>query len=191
MIAEHTGNPDHSQAGASAAAAVEPIVVEVVRGERRRGAASRRTPSPSRDGEIVESRGDAAARHLLPQLGEADPGAAASSGRGRISTTPRSRSRARRTSHGRSSSTPCGSLLAKAGASEDDLECGAEPTPLEHNCSGKHAAMLLLCRARGWPSDGYRLADAPVPAGDARGGRGGCRGRARGDADRASTAAAS
>ena len=52
---------------------------------------------------------------------------------------------------------PVRSLLAKAPASEDELECGAEPTPLEHNCSGKHAAMLALCRAESWPSDGYRL----------------------------------
>ena len=43
-------------------------------------------------------------------------------------------------------------LLTKAGASEDDLE---------HNCSGKHAAMLLLCRVTGWPTDGYRLASHP------------------------------
>jgi L-asparaginase II len=53
------------------------------------------------------------------------------------------------------------SLLAKAGASEDDLECGLEPTRLAHNCSGKHAAMLLLCRERGWPTEGYRLATHP------------------------------
>jgi L-asparaginase len=53
------------------------------------------------------------------------------------------------------------SLLAKADASQDDLECGAEPTRLEHNCSGKHAAMLLLCRERGWPTEGYRLASHP------------------------------
>ncbi len=52
-------------------------------------------------------------------------------------------------------------LLAKAGATEDDLECGPEPTRLEHNCSGKHAGMLLLCRERGWPSAGYRLAAHP------------------------------
>jgi L-asparaginase II len=56
---------------------------------------------------------------------------------------------------------PVRSLLEKAGASEDDLECGPEPTRLEHNCSGKHAAMLLLCQERGWPSEGYRLASHP------------------------------
>ena len=59
------------------------------------------------------------------------------------------------------------SLLAKAPASESELECGtigleAGPTPLEHNCSGKHAGMLALCRAHGWESGGYRLATHPV-----------------------------
>jgi L-asparaginase II len=54
------------------------------------------------------------------------------------------------------------SLLAKAPAEESELECGPEPTPLEHNCSGKHAGMLALCRAKGWDSEGYRLAGHPV-----------------------------
>ena len=57
-------------------------------------------------------------------------------------------------------------LLAKAPAREDELECGyQEGRPhdrLHHNCSGKHAAMLALCRAHGWPGEGYRLADHPV-----------------------------
>jgi L-asparaginase len=51
-------------------------------------------------------------------------------------------------------------LLAKAPAEETELECGPAGTPprkLNHNCSGKHAGMLALCRARGWRSDGYRL----------------------------------
>jgi len=51
-------------------------------------------------------------------------------------------------------------LLAKAPASEDELECGPEgqpPSRLKHNCSGKHAGMLALCRAKGWRSEGYRL----------------------------------
>ena len=56
---------------------------------------------------------------------------------------------------------PVRSLLAKAGATEDDLECGPEPTRIEHNCSGKHAAMLLLCRERGWPTEGYSLPSHP------------------------------
>src|SRR5919204_2495831 len=51
-------------------------------------------------------------------------------------------------------------LLAKAPAHEEELECGTGGTPpskLKHNCSGKHAAMLAVCRARGWRSEGYRL----------------------------------
>jgi L-asparaginase II len=54
------------------------------------------------------------------------------------------------------------SLLARAPATEDELECGPEPTKLEHNCSGKHAGMLALCRTRGWESAGYRLAGHAV-----------------------------
>jgi L-asparaginase len=59
------------------------------------------------------------------------------------------------------------SLLAKAPAGEDELECGTSgsesmPTALQHNCSGKHAGMLALCRAEGWASRGYRLATHPV-----------------------------
>jgi len=56
---------------------------------------------------------------------------------------------------------PVRSLLEKAAATEDDLECGPEPTRIQHNCSGKHAAMLLLCRVNGWPTEGYRLASHP------------------------------
>jgi L-asparaginase II len=53
-------------------------------------------------------------------------------------------------------------LLAKAPATEDDLECGPfQGSKLKHNCSGKHAGMLALCHANGWPSTGYRLADHP------------------------------
>jgi L-asparaginase II len=56
------------------------------------------------------------------------------------------------------------SLLAKAPAQEDELECGPEgepPDPIRHNCSGKHAGFLALCRAQGWDSRGYRRADHP------------------------------
>jgi L-asparaginase II len=55
------------------------------------------------------------------------------------------------------------SLLAKAPASEDDLECGEQegrpPGRIHHNCSGKHAGFLAVCRARGWETAGYRLAE--------------------------------
>ena len=56
-------------------------------------------------------------------------------------------------------------LLAKAPAEVEELECGLEGdplSPLNHNCSGKHAGMLALCRAKGWPSKDYRLAEHPV-----------------------------
>ncbi len=58
------------------------------------------------------------------------------------------------------------SLLAKAAATEDDLECGEQegrpPGPLHHNCSGKHAGFLAVCLARGWTTAGYRLAEHPL-----------------------------
>jgi L-asparaginase len=59
------------------------------------------------------------------------------------------------------------SLLLKAPGTADDLECGppgpeAAPARLEHNCSGKHAGMLAVCRARGWATTGYRLPDHPL-----------------------------
>jgi len=57
-------------------------------------------------------------------------------------------------------------LLAKAPATEDDLEVGLQerrpPQPIFHNCSGKHAGMLATCRARGWQTEGYRLAGHPL-----------------------------
>ena len=52
-------------------------------------------------------------------------------------------------------------ILADAPATEDELECGPDPTPIEHNCSGKHAGFLALCRAEGWPTPGYRFPEHP------------------------------
>src|SRR5690242_1639349 len=57
-------------------------------------------------------------------------------------------------------------LLAKAPATEDELEVGLQegrpPEPIFHNCSGKHAGMLAACWARGWETKGYRLAGHPL-----------------------------
>ena len=56
------------------------------------------------------------------------------------------------------------SLLRLATAGADELECGPAgdpPEPVRHNCSGKHAGMLALCRAHGWDSRGYRLPEHP------------------------------
>jgi L-asparaginase II len=58
------------------------------------------------------------------------------------------------------------SLLERAPATEADLELGPQdgrgPSLLSHNCSGKHAGFLAVCRARGWPTEGYRLAGHPL-----------------------------
>lgn len=57
------------------------------------------------------------------------------------------------------------SLLDRADAGEHDLACGLEgdpPSRLKHNCSGKHAGMLLLCREHGWARAGYRLPEHPL-----------------------------
>jgi L-asparaginase II len=57
-------------------------------------------------------------------------------------------------------------LLARAEATDDDLELGPQegrpPERIHNNCSGNHAGMLALCRARGWPTLGYRLPEHPV-----------------------------
>jgi L-asparaginase II len=70
-------------------------------------------------------------------------------------------------------------ILEAAGADETLLRCGAhdpydrptalalrergeKPTPLRHNCSGKHAGMLLLARSMGAPLEGYTDIAHPV-----------------------------
>jgi L-asparaginase II len=57
-------------------------------------------------------------------------------------------------------------LLARAGATEDDLELGPQegrpPGLIHNNCAGNHAGMLALCQVRGWPAKGYRLPEHPV-----------------------------
>jgi L-asparaginase II len=51
-------------------------------------------------------------------------------------------------------------LLERAHARPEELDCGLQEgrpqEPIYHNCSGKHAGMLALCRAHGWRSEGYR-----------------------------------
>jgi L-asparaginase II len=57
-------------------------------------------------------------------------------------------------------------LLAKGHSTEDDLELGLQegrpPEKIYNNCSGKHAGMLALCDARGWPKRGYHEPQHPV-----------------------------
>ena len=57
-------------------------------------------------------------------------------------------------------------LLTATGGSEDELDCGLQdrrpPEPVFHNCSGKHAGMIAVCRAHGWRVEGYRRPDHPL-----------------------------
>ena len=72
-------------------------------------------------------------------------------------------------------------ILARAGLSEDDLQCpaampldeaardamirrGAPPDRVHMTCSGTHAAMLATCVAAGWPAAGYRDPAHPLQA---------------------------
>lgn len=48
-------------------------------------------------------------------------------------------------------------LLHRGGLGEEEVACG-----ISDNCSGKHAAFLLLARWRGWPREGYLLPSHPV-----------------------------
>jgi L-asparaginase II/alkylhydroperoxidase/carboxymuconolactone decarboxylase family protein YurZ len=70
-------------------------------------------------------------------------------------------------------------ILAKADLAEPMLRCGAhepgsavaaeelhrrgeKPSAIHNNCSGKHAGMLAVCRARGWPLDSYLEPEHPL-----------------------------
>ncbi|WP_049567786.1 asparaginase [Streptomyces sp. SBT349] len=46
-------------------------------------------------------------------------------------------------------------VLADHGLTEEALACPPDPTKSAMNCSGKHAAMLATCVARGWPVAAY------------------------------------
>jgi L-asparaginase II len=45
------------------------------------------------------------------------------------------------------------------------LRAGGGPTPLQMNCSGKHAAMLATCLVNGWDIDTYLAPDHPLQQG--------------------------
>lgn len=72
-------------------------------------------------------------------------------------------------------------ILEEAGLTENELGCPpawpgdtatrdemvrdhSEPARVRMNCSGKHAAMLLACRANGWDTASYLSADHPLQA---------------------------
>lgn len=57
----------------------------------------------------------------------------------------------------------CGADWPTDGASRQALTVqGGGPSPLYHNCCGKHLGMLSACLAQGWPLEGYQLADHPL-----------------------------
>ena len=61
------------------------------------------------------------------------------------------------------SSLACGYHEPQDPESLDDVR--REPSragPIYNNCSGKHAGMLAMCRAEGWPLSGYERADHPL-----------------------------
>lgn len=49
-----------------------------------------------------------------------------------------------------------------SGTRRDLAEAGLEPGRLHNNCSGKHAGMIALARARGWDREGYHREEHPV-----------------------------
>ncbi len=56
-------------------------------------------------------------------------------------------------------------LLWSAELEADQLQCPVPEggtSPLEHNCSGKHAAFLATCRRLGWSTEGYLQVDHPL-----------------------------
>jgi len=70
-------------------------------------------------------------------------------------------------------------ILSRIGLGESALACGSDdpldpetlaalrrgdatPSPVFHNCSGKHAGMLALCVSEGWPTAGYERAEHPL-----------------------------
>lgn len=57
----------------------------------------------------------------------------------------------------------CGTHAPLHEPTRDALVCaGMQPTALHCNCSGKHVAMLRVCRHRGWPTQSYTEYDHPL-----------------------------
>ncbi|MGK0479030.1 MAG: L-asparaginase II, partial [Ilumatobacter sp.] len=47
-------------------------------------------------------------------------------------------------------------------ACENARQAGIEPSALQQNCSGKHAAMLATCKINDWPIEHYLAAEHPL-----------------------------
>ncbi|HVP75177.1 MAG TPA: asparaginase [Gaiellaceae bacterium] len=143
---------------------MEPIVVEV----RRNGTVEARHRVHAvavRDGEIVAVAGDGALICFMRSSSKPLQALPLARARGDLDSRDLAIASA---SH---RATPeqvaaARALLGKAPAGEDELELGLQegrpPERIFHNCSGKHAGMLALCRAHGWDAEGYRLPQHPV-----------------------------
>jgi L-asparaginase II len=139
---------------------VEPIRVAARRGETVESV-HRVHAAAVRDGELVEAAGDPGLVTFMRSAGK--PLQAAPLARAREDLDSRDLAIAS-ASHLASEEQleAVRALLSKADASEDDLECGPfQGSKLKHNCSGKHAGMLALCRARAWPLAGYSAPGHP------------------------------
>ncbi len=56
-------------------------------------------------------------------------------------------------------------ILWRSEIAPNSLQCPIPPgkkSPLEHNCSGKHAGMLAVCKQRHWPLETYMQLKHPV-----------------------------
>jgi L-asparaginase II len=148
-------------------AAVEPIQVEV----RRAGVVEARHVVHAvavRDGAVVAEAGDGS--HTCFMRSSSKPIQALPLARARDDLDTRDLAIASASHRAREDQIAAvRALLAKAPATEDELELGLQegrpPERIFHNCSGKHAGMLALCRAQGWPAEGYRLAAHQVQRG--------------------------
>ena len=53
-------------------------------------------------------------------------------------------------------------LPLNTGAAEDLVRLGVGPSPILHNCSGKHAGMVVTATTNGWTVEGYCSPDHPL-----------------------------
>ncbi|MFO7572821.1 MAG: asparaginase [Gaiellaceae bacterium] len=137
---------------------MEPIIVEATRGEVVE-ARHRVHAVAVRDGEVVERAGDALVTYFRSS---AKPIQALPVVRARDDLTDQEVAIAGASHLARPEQLDVvRGLLAKAPATEDDLACGRPPDRILHDCSGKHAGMLSLCAAMGWPREGFERFDHP------------------------------
>lgn len=158
----------------------DPVLVEVLRGERVESAHRGAFAVVDADGIIVASRGEVlhpvfprSAVKALQALPLVESGAADGFGDAELALACSSHSG--EPAHAAAAAR----ILARAGLGEADLECGVHwpmsakaaqdlataggrPTQLHNNCSGKHSGFLCLACKEGWDTAGYVEADHPV-----------------------------